>query len=1660
MNCRLTSLLLLLLLSWPQRVSAAGQDESPAAGTATPAEVRMQSWKHHVHLEDTSPYRHLEWRALGPTRQGGRIEAIACSPGQPPAIYVGAGSGNLWKSVNNGITWKPIFEKESTFTIGDVAVAPSDPNVIWVGSGETQPRHSGFSYAGTGVFKSTDGGATWSNMGLAETHHIGKVLIHPKNPDIVYVAAIGHAWTDNPQRGLFKTADGGNTWEPVLSIGDQTGVVDLVMDPEDPEVLYAAAWHKTRYKMAGPRSGIYKTTDGGTKWRRLENGLPRNVELGRSGLAVAASQPNVVYAFIDNHAPGEKDGQIVGAEVYRSDDKGQTWKRTHDESLYHVYTEYGWKFADVRVAPHDENEIFILGNRAYHSKDGGKTFQRISEKIVRLHDHKATGMHLDHHDLWIDPDNPDRLLLGNDGGLYMSYDRGATWLHVNNLPIGEFYTIHVDMDMPYNIYGGTQDNASHVGPRTAKLEDTKQDDWKQVFLDRWGGGDGFVTLPDPTDPEWIYYEHQHGDMYRKRLGGSILTGADGDRRIRPDRGRKEPRYRFGWHTPLVISHHDPFALYAGGNKLLRSANRGEDWTEVSPEFAADPGRGNRANAPLGVITSISQSRLKPGLIYVGLDNGQVHVTRDDGRSWTACNQGLPEKWVSRVEASRHELGTVYVSMTGFREDDFATYLYRSTDYGETWASIAANLPAESVNVIREDPRTAEVLYVGTDLGVYVSTDRGASWQSLCASLPTTPVHDLAVHSREHELVIATHGRSVFLLDVKEIVDSPRTEPAGARSGERLTAELVGDVRLRSLGPALKPGRIADIVVDPRSRSVWYLATASSGLWKTTTRGITWTPIFDQGGSYSLGCVTLDPNNADVVWLGTGENSSNRSVGYGDGIYKSNDGGQTWKQMGLRDSQHIAKILVDPRNSDVVLVASQGPLWSPGGDRGLFKTTDGGRTWKAVLEVSENTGITDAVFDPRDPDVIYAAAYQRRRHVGVLIGGGPESAIYKSDDGGRNWKKLTVGLPNVDTGRIALAVSPQNPDVVYALITAAGDESGFFRSADRGATWTRQSNYDAVDPQYYGEIYADPHQFDRVYAMDVRVQVTEDGGKSFRATSWEMHVDNHALAFDPTDVNHMLVGNDGGLYETHDRGRTWRHFTNLPIAQFYRVTADNALPFYNVYGGTQDNGSMGGPSRTLNSVGIRTSDWIRTGGADGFQPRVDPEDPNIVYSTSQNGGINRLDKRTGVSVGIRPPREENAPAVRWHWDSPFIVSPHSPARLYLAGSRLYRSDDRGDNWRPVSPDLTRQLDRDKIPAMGRIWGEDAVQKHRFTTALSVSSALAESPLQEGLLYVGTDDGLVQISEDGGENWRKIDKFPGVPQWTCVSDVCASRHDANTLYVAFNNYQQGDFKPYLLKSTDRGKTWTSIAGNLPGRHVVWSIVEDHVSGDHVSGDLLFAGTEFGLFFTPDGGRQWVRLKGGAPTVAFRDLQLQRREHDLVAATFGRGLFVLDDYTALRYLTGETLAREGWLFPPRNVRVYDELRYVVAAHGNYTTQNPPFGAMLTYYLRDGIAEGEGSRVVLTIADSDGNPVRQIVGPTAAGLHRVTWDLRRGPARSEGSSEGGRRGRRGGRRSGPLVRPGQYRIILTKTVDGEETTLAEPQTIEVVPLLREATPDNLRQQ
>ena len=927
---------------------------------------------------------------------------------------------------------------------------------------------------------------------------------------------------------------------------------------------------------------------------------------------------------------------------------------------------------------------------------------------------------------------------------------------------------------------------------------------------------------------------------------------------------------------------------------------------------------------------------------------------------------------------------------------------------------------------------------------------------------------------------------------------------------RFTPELFHEIQMRNISGTFTSGRIADVAVDPHNRDIWYVATASGGLWKTTNRGITFNPIFDNGGSYSLGCVTVDPNNPDTVWLGTGENQAQRAIGYGDGIYKSTDAGRTWKNMGLRNSEHIAKILIDKRDSKVIWVAAQGPLFAPGGDRGLYKTTDGGQTWKPILQISENTGVTDIDIDPRNPDVIYAAAYQRRRNTSVIVSGGPEAGIFKTTDGGAHWTQLKDGLPAVDMGRIALAISPQKPDVVYAFIMTAkvNKMSGYYRSDDAGAHFARGAAFEVQDPEYYGEIFADPSQYDRVYGMDINVFVTEDGGKTVQRAGWGVHSDNHALVFDPADPQHLIEGNDGGLFESYDHGRTWRHFNNIPVTQFYRVSVDNGLPFYNVYGGTQDNGSQGVPSRTSNRAGIRTSDWMNTGGGDGYQSRADQDDASIVYTCSQQINCVRLDLKTGISTSINPqagrggrggqtpapppPGKVDDPKLRSRWDIPFIISPHNHTRLYIAGNRLMRSDDSGANWKLVSPDLTRAIDRDTVPVMGKVWGADAVWKNEFTDEYGTGTALAESPLKEGLLFVGTDDGLVQISEDGAQTWRKIDKFPGVPDLTYVTGVHPSPTDVNTVYVTLNDFQRGNFKPYVVKSTDLGRTWTSIAGDLPDRDPAWTIVQDHVNPR-----LLFLGTEFGLSFSIDGGARWIRIANGMPTIAIRDLEIQRRESDLAAASFGRGFFILDDYSALRQITPETLASEGALFAPgRKARQYDEIGYYRAQGDNIALPNPAFGAMLTYYLRDDLASAGGAdapKYVLQIADSTGKMVRQIDASTRAGLHRVAWDLRETPPVIPGGGRGGRGGGgrggagaagaaggagaagaggagagaadagdpaaqagrggggggfggRGGR--GAAVKPGVYTVTLGKLAGTNFTPLGQPQKVEVVPL------------
>lgn len=747
---------------WALQAGASTQSVS-GRDNATDAATRMRSWELRQRMDRESPFAELEWRAVGPQMQGGRIESITVPSGETSTFYVGVGSGNLWKTVNNGTTWTPIFEKQSTFAIGDVAVAESDPNVVWVGTGEVLMARS--SYAGTGVFKSLDAGETWHHMGLTETHHIGKVLIHPIDPDIVYVTAIGHLFTFNEERGLFRTVDGGATWEKVLYINERVGVVDLVMDPSDPTTLYATAWERTRkawgHTASGEGSGIYRTTDGGDSWEKLTNGFPSGHGVGRIAVDVAPSNPDVVYALLDNHFPDpdstseERGPTRIGGEVYRSDDRGDTWRKVNQEPV-----PAGYDFCIIEIAPDNEDVVYVPGQRFLASEDGGGTYRQIEGTLVHLLPHGSRVLHLDQHELWINPRDGDHMILGNDGGLHISYDRGESWLHVNNLPIGEFYAVSVDMETPYNIYGGTQDDAALWGPSDHVVAWDVADPWQHVYLDRWGGGDSYFTYPDPTDPDVVYYEHQFGDLRRKHM---VLDTAP---RIRPVAEEGEEELRTNWMTPFFISRYDPWTLYYGANALFKSPDRGDSWTAVSPDLTSQPE--TQGNVPFGTLTTLSESPLQRGLIYAGADDGYIHVTRDDGATWTRIDGGLPKIWVSRVEASMHELGTVYVSMTGYREDDFTTYLFASGDFGESWTSISANLPMESVNVIREDPTDPDILYVGTDLGVFVSLDRGSSWHSLSATLPTTSVQDLVVHPRDGEIVIGTHGRSVWVADLAAV----------------------------------------------------------------------------------------------------------------------------------------------------------------------------------------------------------------------------------------------------------------------------------------------------------------------------------------------------------------------------------------------------------------------------------------------------------------------------------------------------------------------------------------------------------------------------------------------------------------------------------------------------------------------------------------------------------------------------------------------------------------------------------------------------------------------------------------------------------------------------------------------------------------------------
>lgn len=899
-----------------------------------------------------------------------------------------------------------------------------------------------------------------------------------------------------------------------------------------------------------------------------------------------------------------------------------------------------------------------------------------------------------------------------------------------------------------------------------------------------------------------------------------------------------------------------------------------------------------------------------------------------------------------------------------------------------------------------------------------------------------------------------------------------------------TAATFAGLRLRSIGPGSVAGRVTCFAVNPRNPAEFYICAASGGVWKTHNDGTTWTPVFDDQGSYSIGTITLDPKNSNTVWVGTGENNSQRSVSYGDGIYRSDDGGKSWRNLGLKASEHIGRILVDPRDSNVVYVAAAGPLWAPGGDRGVFKSVDGGKTWKNVLTISENTGVNDIEQDLNHPDTLLAAAYQRRRHQWTLIDGGPESAIYKSDDAGATWRKIKTGLPAEEIGRIGLAFSPAQASLVYARVEAAGISSptsgtGIYRSTDSGESWEKRNDFGAT-AMYYSQIIADPNVAGRIYIPDTVLSTSDDGGKTVRPLGdRSKHSDSHAVWIDPLNSDHLMVGCDGGVYETWERGAAWQFKANLPITQFYDIDADNSKPYYYVYGGTQDNASLGGPSRTRSASGVPNSDWFITTFGDGFVSRVDPQDPDTVYAESQNGVMVRYNRKTGEKIGIQPVEGKNDPPLRWNWDAPMIISPHSHTRLYFGAQFLYRSDDRGNSWKKVSGDLTQHLDRNLLPVMGRIWPPDAVAKNASTAFYGNISTISESFKTEGLLYVGTDDGLVQVSENGGGRWRKSE-VPGIPERAYISRVLASQHDTGTVYAAADNHQNGDFKPYLLKSADRGATWTHIESDLPANGPVLAIAEDPVNPQ-----LLFAGTEFGLYFTLDGGGKWIKLRGGMPTIAVKDLVIQKRENDLVAATFGRGIYILDDYTPLRGLTAAALKQDAMLFPVKPATEFIETQPLglrgkaFQGEAYFTAENPPPGAVFTYYLRESLkssreqrkaaekeaekkkqelaypalerlveeAEEEPPALTLVVTDARGVVVRRLTAPNGSGFHRVAWDLRYPapilpPPRAtvEGDEDSFF-----GPPAGFFVPPGKYTVTLTRHFQGKTSVLGEPRMVQV---------------
>ncbi len=874
--------------------------------------------------------------------------------------------------------------------------------------------------------------------------------------------------------------------------------------------------------------------------------------------------------------------------------------------------------------------------------------------------------------------------------------------------------------------------------------------------------------------------------------------------------------------------------------------------------------------------------------------------------------------------------------------------------------------------------------------------------------------------------------------------------AAATSAVRLRAQenkgqineaIFKSLQFRAIGPAIMGGRIDDIAVVESNTSIIYLATASGGLWKTVNHGTTWEPIFDHESHSSIGDVTSAPSNPDIVWVGTGEANNRQSSSWGNGVYKSTDGGKTWTNMGLKDTHHIGRIVIHPQNPDIVYVAAGGRLWGANKERGLYKTTDGGKTWINTKFINEDTGFTDVAIETEDPNNLYAAAYQRRRTSSGFLGGGPHSGLYKSTDGGKTWNKLTNGLPTGDAGRIGIDIYRKDAKIVYVTYEHT-TEGGIYRSEDKGATWKKMTNINPR-PMYYSQIRIDPNDDQRIYVLGAAWYTSENGGKTLASNPFtRIHGDYHALWIDPANSNHLITGSDGGIHFSYDKGRTWDFVNTIPLGQFYEIGVDFRKPYW-VYGGLQDNGSWGAPVMSLNFQGVSNDEWIRVGGGDGFYAQVDPKDPNTLYLESQNGMIQRVNLATGESKFIRPqPDEGTKERYRFDWNSPILISPHNNRKIYLGGNRLFISTSRGDNWEIITPDLTKNIDRNKLEIMGVVPKPNELSGHDGQETYSHIVTVAESPVKEGVVWVGTDDGNVQVSRDDGKVWKNAtDRISGVPARTYVTRVIASHAAEGRAYLTFDGHRNDDFKPYVFVTEDFGETWKSITNNLP---YPANVIREH-SRNH---NLLFAGTEFGLFVSFNRGASWMQLKNNLPTVPVDDIVIHPRDNDLILGTHGRSIWVMDDMTPLEQMNETVAASDSYLFNVRPATMWRINNHKGSTgHKVFISNNPPYGAIVNYYLRNKAKE----RPRVTILDMSGNPVREITtAVNEPGVYRIAWDLRYQPP-LPGAQSGQVGGGMGffGLTRGPRVVPGEY--IVKLNVDGKEMTrtvvVEEDPRIQITP-------------